>query len=164
MNDLFDHTVLCQNCQQSMSRKKLLQEGFPLRFWECADCHSKVIHPGDAKDFEEYQRLRNQQFNVKLRMVGNSFCISIPREIIYFHQELQRVQQQAHQQIQREFQQEKSQKKELSAVFQQVVRLHLEEPGKIGLFFTSTSRRDHFPKKHFPEQSLYNPAGAEEDS
>ena len=112
MSDLFDHPVLCTQCNQLMHRENTLQEGFPLRLWECSPCSTRVFHPGDLQDYQAYQRLHQQQFQVKLRRVGNSFCVSIPKELIDYHQERK---------------------------FQQVVRLHLEHPGKINVIFIQRS-------------------------
>ncbi len=114
MQDIFDQVILCNNCRRETTRTKTLKEGFELRAWECQKCNFLIYHPGDLRDYEEYKKLRKQDFNVKLRMVGNSFCVSIPKEIIDFHQEMER---------------------EMEKEFQQLVRLTLEEPGKIGMFF-----------------------------
>lgn len=127
MDDLFEHSVVCKKCKKETAKTKTVKEGFELRAWECHKCHTLIYHPGDVRDFEEYKKLRKQHFNVKLRMVGNSFCVSIPREIIDFHQEMEqmaRMQRRMH----------------------QLVRLSLEGPGKVGLFF--------FEKKRFPAEEV----------
>ena len=79
---------------------------------ECAKCCNIIYHRGDLKEYEYFKKLRARDFNVKLRMVGNSFCVSIPKEIIEFH---------------REFEKE----------FNDLVRLSLEGPGKLSMFFVS---------------------------
>ncbi len=84
-SDLFDHVILCNACHQAMVHRSFLKEGFVLRGLECSTCHIVSYHPGDVKDFERFSALRQRQFQVKLRMVGNSFCISIPKEIVEFH-------------------------------------------------------------------------------
>ncbi|PIZ83683.1 hypothetical protein COX97_00755, partial [Candidatus Pacearchaeota archaeon CG_4_10_14_0_2_um_filter_05_32_18] len=38
-----------------------------------------------------FLKLRNKQFNVKLRMVGNSYTVSIPREIVNFINEQDKI-------------------------------------------------------------------------
>ncbi|MBI2666910.1 hypothetical protein HYX13_04820, partial [Candidatus Woesearchaeota archaeon] len=102
-----------------------LHDGFELRAWECQKCSSVIYHPSDLRDYEDYKKLRKQNFNVKLRLVGNSFCVSIPKEIIDFQNEMLNELEQEQRQMERKI--------------TQLVRLNLEEPGKIGLFFFQKS-------------------------
>jgi len=113
MKDLFDHTVLCQDCESPMVKRMFSEEGFSLRGWQCSHCSHSLYHPGDVELFKRFQRLKERDFNVKLRMIGNSFCISIPREIIYFA--------------------------DLEKEMDHLVRLCLEEPHKLTLFFHGNS-------------------------
>ena len=41
----------------------------------------------DKKEYEGFVRLKQKEYNVKMRMVGNSYAVSIPREIVDFMQE-----------------------------------------------------------------------------
>ena len=41
-------------------------------------------YPADINNFEHYNNLKDKTFHVKLRMVGNSHAISIPKEIVEF--------------------------------------------------------------------------------
>lgn len=110
MKDIFDHTVLCSKCNSKTRKNTSVKDGFKLRVLECPKCSSVIYHPADIKDYEEFKRLKSRDFNVKLRMVGNSFCVSIPKEFINFRREFERD-------------------------FKDLVRLNLEGPDKIGMFF-----------------------------
>ena len=87
MEDLFDNTVLCKNCDTKMLKISLQKNGFNLRSLGCNGCSNKIIHPQDLKEYEEFQSLKKKNFRVKLRFVGNSDAVSIPREIIDFMNE-----------------------------------------------------------------------------
>jgi len=39
------------------------------------------------QEYEEFMRLKQKEYEVKMRMVGNSYAISIPREIVDFMRE-----------------------------------------------------------------------------
>ena len=110
MTDVFDHIVLCSSCNSKTRKNYAVKEGFEFRTLECPKCGEVIYHPADLKEYEDFKKLRSRDFNVKLRMVGNSFCVSIPKEIIDFH---------------REFEEE----------FNDLVRFSLEGPGKINMFF-----------------------------
>ena len=112
MKDVFDQVVLCNKCNVKTNKNYAILEGFKLRVLECLKCGEVIYHPGDLKEYEDYKRLRARDFNVKLRMVGNSFCVSIPKELIDFHKEFERE-------------------------FKDLVRMNLDGPGKISIFFVT---------------------------
>ena len=109
MHDIFDHTILCKICHRETEKNVLLKDHFQFRILECPSCKHQIFHPSDLRDYEDFKKLRQRDFNVKLRMVGNSFCVSIPREIIAFAN--------------------------LEREMDRLVRLCLEEPNKLTLFF-----------------------------
>lgn len=84
--DIFDNTILCKNCNKKMKKAEVERNGFKLRALIC-DCGNKIIHPQDLKEYEDFLDLRKKKFKVKLRYVGNSYAVSIPREIIDFMNE-----------------------------------------------------------------------------
>lgn len=84
MKDLFDTIIVCKDCNQKTEKHIIKKEGFELRSWKCPKCKQTWIHPGDLKEFEEFQKIKHKDFQVKLRVVGNSYTVSIPREIIEF--------------------------------------------------------------------------------
>lgn len=108
--DIFDNTILCKSCNKKMESIVLEKNGFKLRAIECKECKNKILHPGDLKEYEDFTNLKKKQYRVKLRFVGNSYAVSIPREIINFMNE---------------------QEKE----FKKMVNLCLEDFGKVSLNF-----------------------------
>ncbi|MEK6890416.1 MAG: hypothetical protein AABW82_05155 [Nanoarchaeota archaeon] len=87
MTDIFDTTILCKNCHLKMKPGVVSREGFELRAVKCDKCKDTIIHPGDLNGMQNFQHLRGKNFHVKLRMVGNSHAISIPKEIVDFMNE-----------------------------------------------------------------------------
>jgi|SRR3989338_226586 len=110
VQDIFDNIILCGRCNSKTRKNYSVKDGFELRVLECLKCGNIIYHPGDLKEYEDFKILKQRDFNVKLRVVGNSFCVSIPRALINFH---------------REFEKE----------FNDLVRLNLDGPGKISMFF-----------------------------
>ena len=110
MSDIFENTILCKKCNKKMVPAKILKDGFILRAVKCPQCSNKIIHPEDLKEYENFSTLKSKRFQVKLRYVGNSYAVSIPREIIDFLGE---------------------QEKELKSV----VDLCMEELGRVSLRF-----------------------------
>ena len=84
MADIFDHEILCSKCGKKMKKIIAERSGFRIRALECPGCGSRAYHPSDLEEFNRYSQLRNQNFQVKLRRVGNSYTVSIPRELINF--------------------------------------------------------------------------------
>jgi len=91
MNDIFDNPILCKNCNVKMQKAQFLKNGFTFRAVQCNKCGNKIIHPEDQQEYERYISLRNKHYAVKLRMVGNSYTVSIPREIINFINEQNKI-------------------------------------------------------------------------
>ncbi len=89
MTDIFDTTIFCKKCGEEMEQTLTNKSGFEVRAVECPKCHDKIIHPADSSNLEHYNTIKDKTFHVKLRMVGNSHAISIPKEIVEFihHQE-----------------------------------------------------------------------------
>lgn len=84
MTDIFDAKILCKNCNLEMEKGLVSKNGFHLRAVKCPKCHDKIIHPADLERYENYGGLKGKVYNVKLRVVGNSHAISIPKEIVDF--------------------------------------------------------------------------------
>lgn len=116
MDDIFDHTILCSKCDKKMQPKLLRKNGFNLRTVKCDDCGKSIIHPEDKKEYEEFVRLKQKEYNVKMRMVGNSYAVSIPREIVDFMQEQE-------------------------SMMNNMVKICFEEAGRISLDFDRGSSR-----------------------
>lgn len=90
MTDIFDAKILCKNCGIQMKQTIVNRNGLELRAVSCPKCGDKIIHPADLNGMEHFKDLKDKRFNVKLRMVGNSHAISIPKEIVDFMTERQR--------------------------------------------------------------------------
>lgn len=116
MKDIYNTTILCEKCNRKTKKKTIHKEGFTLRAWECPKCNKLWYHPLDQQEYQNFQKLRDKNFRVKLRLVGNSFCVSIPKEIIEFHREMQ---------------------KEMN----EMISMSLEEPEKLSLYFTKRFKR-----------------------
>lgn len=84
MKDIFDSKVLCEKCNTLTNKKIMIKDGFKVRILECPKCGNILYHPVDVEKYNEFDKIKKKQFNVKLRMVGNSYTISIPKEIIDF--------------------------------------------------------------------------------
>jgi uncharacterized Zn finger protein len=133
-DDIFENVVLCNKCGAKTRKNIMIKEGFKIRVLECPKCGKIIPHPVDLEEFKNFKRLREREFHVKLRMVGNSYTVSIPKEIIDFEEEMN-----------------KEVKKSLE-MMNRLVRLSLEEPGKLGLFFKMDIGNKKSLKKEKKEQ------------
>ncbi len=84
--DVFDNIMICSFCKKKTVKEEAIKDGFRIRVWRCPSCGQTWPHPGDLQEYDKFKQLQNKNFNVKLRMVGNSYTISIPKEIIMFHE------------------------------------------------------------------------------
>ncbi|MDD5191904.1 MAG: hypothetical protein PHH54_00535 [Candidatus Nanoarchaeia archaeon] len=110
MTDIFNNTILCGKCNIKMKPVEIHKNGFVLRAVMCPKCESKIIHPKDEQEYNNFTDLKKKEFNVKMRFVGNSYAVSIPKEIVDFMQEQEKI-------------------------MNEMVRLSLEEFGRISLSF-----------------------------
>ncbi len=76
----------------------------------CKKCSNKIVHPEDKQEYQNFLNLKNKNFSVKMRMVGNSYTVSIPKEIANFINEQNKL-------------------------MNDMVRLNLEKMGKLSLIF-----------------------------
>jgi len=91
MMDLFDNTILCNKCDSKMKKVNISKNGFVFRAVICPKCSSRIIHPVDEQEYGRYMNLKNKQFKVKMRLVGNSYAVSIPKEIVSFMNEQTKI-------------------------------------------------------------------------
>lgn len=89
-----------------------IKNGFSFKAVQCLKCNNRIIHPDDEQEYNKYIELRKKSFHVKLRMVGNSYTVSIPREIINFINEQNRI-------------------------MDEIVSLSLDRMGKLSLMFNN---------------------------
>ena len=74
-----------------MKKAEITKNGFILRAVICQRCNEKIIHPADEQEYNRFINLKNKEFRVKMRIVGNSYTVSIPKEIVSFIREQERV-------------------------------------------------------------------------
>ena len=91
MTDLFENSILCKKCNKVMKPELVSKNGFNLRAIKCQKCGEILVHPVDKQEYDEFIRLKQKDFEVKMRMVGNSYAISIPREIVDFMHESEKM-------------------------------------------------------------------------
>lgn len=91
MTDIFDNTILCNKCNTKMQKAKLVKNNFLFRAMICPKCNDKIIHPLDKEEYNKFVNLKNKEFRVKMRLVGNSYAVSIPKEIVSFMREQEKI-------------------------------------------------------------------------
>jgi hypothetical protein len=91
MADIFDNTILCRKCDTKMQKAQIARNGFMFRALICPKCNEKIIHPADEQEYSKFTDLKNKQFHVKMRLVGNSYAVSIPKEIVSFMREQEEI-------------------------------------------------------------------------
>jgi len=89
--DIFENKILCKKCNKEMQKKQMQKDGFLLRFVECLDCRTRIMHPHDEAEYGKFKELRDKTYRVKMRIVGNSYAVSIPREIVNFIKEQEKI-------------------------------------------------------------------------
>jgi hypothetical protein len=117
MGDIFDNTILCNKCNIEMNKVSIAKNGFLLRAVVCPKCNDKIIHPADEAEYDKFMNLKNKEFHVKMRLVGNSYAVSIPKEIVSFME---------------------SQKNMMN----EMVRLCFEDLGRVSLNFEELAKRN----------------------
>ena len=90
MTDVFEAKIMCKKCNREMRKGFVNKRGAELRAVRCDSCNDLIVHPADLNCLEHFKDLKGKIFNVKLRMVGNSHAISIPKEIVNFMSEMHR--------------------------------------------------------------------------
>ena len=89
--DIFDYPIFCPKCNTRMKKATVVKNGFAMRAMICPKCGNKIIHPIDQQEYNKFINLRNKQFKVKMRLVGNSYAVSIPKEIVLFMREQEKM-------------------------------------------------------------------------
>jgi DNA-directed RNA polymerase subunit M/transcription elongation factor TFIIS len=84
MIDIFDNIILCKECNSKMQKTRIQKNKFLLRAVACPKCSLEIIHPVDEQEYNKFKNLKNKEFRVKMRLVGNSYAVSIPKEIVSF--------------------------------------------------------------------------------
>lgn len=112
MTDIYDTIVLCDKCSQKTEKSYIMKDGFKVRTWHCLRCGKQWYHPKDIEEYNRFKELKLRNFEVKLRPVGNSWTVSIPRDIIDFQE----------------------------ITTSKMVRMSMDEPGKVVLYFSKVRK------------------------
>tara|TARA_Y100000310_G_scaffold345673_1_gene468098 strand:+ start:2895 stop:3242 length:348 start_codon:yes stop_codon:yes gene_type:complete len=88
MNGIDKATILCDKCNVKAEKSTVNKNECTLRSWKCPSCNNEWVHPVDIREYEKFKQMHQKQFHVKLRIVGNSYAVSIPREIIDFQESM----------------------------------------------------------------------------
>lgn len=115
--DIFDNQILCKKCSKVMKPGLVSKNGFNLRVIKCEKCNELIVHPTDKQEYENFIRLKDKEFDVKMRMVGNSYSVSIPREIVNFM-------------------------KEQENMINNMVKLSFQEAGRLSLMFNTPEMKE----------------------
>jgi DNA-directed RNA polymerase subunit M/transcription elongation factor TFIIS len=91
VTDIFDNKILCKKCNTVMKKAKISKNGFLLRVMICPKCGDRLIHPVDEQDYHKFISLKNKEFKVKMRLIGNSYTVSIPKEIVCFIRDQEKI-------------------------------------------------------------------------
>ena len=128
MTDIFNNTILCNKCNLKMNPMNIERNGFILRVVTCPKCNSKIVHPKDEQEYNDFINLRKKEFSVKMRYVGNSYAVSIPKEIVNFMMEQEKI-------------------------MDNMVKLCFEEFGRISINFNNQDiHNNHNPLSHSEEK------------
>jgi len=90
-HDIFDNPILCRKCNIKMKKTQFMKNGFVFRAMVCPKCNEKIVHPIDEQEYNKFINLKNKEFKVKMRLVGNSYAVSIPKEIVAFMREQEKM-------------------------------------------------------------------------
>ena len=101
-----------------MEKANVSKNGYILRAMVCPSCNERVIHPADEENYHKFINLRNKEFNVKMRLVGNSYAVSIPKEIVSFMNAQEKI-------------------------MNDMVRLCFEDMGKLSLSFSEDNEKEN---------------------
>jgi len=116
MTDIFDNKILCGKCNSKMEKENFIKKGFVFRTIVCPKCSDRIIHPSDENEYNKFISLKNKEFRVKMRLVGNSYAVSIPKEIVSFMKEQEKI-------------------------MDSMVRLCFEEMGKLSINFNEMGKK-----------------------
>ena len=132
--DIFDNKILCGKCDVEMQKAEVSKNGFILRAVICENCNGRILHPVDEQNYNKFINLRNKDFSVKMRLVGNSYAVSIPKEIVSFMNDQKKI-------------------------MDQMVKLCFEEMGILSLNFNEIEHRKTNAQgnQRFPFHSEENP-------
>jgi len=70
------------HCGGKTKKVQTTWKGFPVRAWKCERCNEEIFHPLDAqRALAIGKAIKNKEFDVKIRKVGKSLTMTIPRRL-----------------------------------------------------------------------------------
>jgi len=76
---IYEDELECE-CGGTMKPKTFNVEGFAVRGWECEKCR-RIDYSDDINFFLTLKKFKKQGASLKLRQVGDTMVITIPKEI-----------------------------------------------------------------------------------
>lgn len=68
-------------CGGMASRGAVKYKNYGIRGWVCKKCKKEYIHPEDSLKISKLEALKKSRVRVKIRTVGQSLVITLPKEI-----------------------------------------------------------------------------------
>ena len=68
-------------CGRMASRSTVKYKEYEVRGWVCKKCKKEYIHPEDSLKISKLEALKKSGMKVKIRTVGQSLVITLPKEI-----------------------------------------------------------------------------------
>ena len=138
--DIFDQKIVCKHCNKQMRPQMVEKKGMKVRSVACKKCGVEIIHPSDQVALDQYGDLKGKTFMVKLRTVGNSHAVSIPKEIVRFINETHRQMGQDMDNTMRRGRIRSGGSRDASMI-DQMVRLCFEDFGRLSMRFGDVDTR-----------------------
>ena len=67
MADIFETTIICNKCNKKAKKAIAIKDGHKIRYAFCPKCNKKWPHPLDLQRYNDFQKIKQKQFKVKLR-------------------------------------------------------------------------------------------------
>lgn len=68
-------------CGAMASKSTVKYKEYEVRGWICKKCKKEYIHPEDSLKISKLEALKKNNVKVKIRTVGQSLVITLPKEI-----------------------------------------------------------------------------------
>lgn len=62
-------------------RSTVAYKGYEVRGWACRKCKKEYLHPDDSLKISKLEELKKAGVRVKIRTVGQSLVITLPKEL-----------------------------------------------------------------------------------
>ncbi len=68
-------------CSSMASKSTVKYKEYEVRGWICRKCKKEYVHPEDSIKISKLEALEKNRIRVKIRTVGQSLVITLPKEI-----------------------------------------------------------------------------------